>query len=813
MASLGYKIDKWFSKRVLKKQMELAQGTTKATGEKRLTEGMAELARQAAADGIVLLENNGVLPLRRGQKISVFGRCQKDAFYVGYGSGGDVKAPYKVSYLDALLEAEQAGEVCLNHELIDIYNVWATDPENEPMEGFWGHWPMSYLEMPVSFETAKKAAAFSDTAVVIIGRAAGEDRENKLKPGSFYLTKDEKTVLNSVTTAFSKVIVVLDCGNIVDLSWMDNYKNRISALLYAWQGGMETGHALADVLTGKVNPSAKLTDTISMTYEDQPSAKNFGGLKYNNYEEDIYVGYRYFETLAPQKVRYPFGYGLSYTNFNMETKEFSVGESVTIKVAVTNTGACAGREVVQLYVSAPQGRLGKAARSLVAFAKTKLLAPDETEELILTCKEYDFASYDDSGATGHKHAYVLEAGNYEFYVGNSVRDGFLIGSYAVPECKVIEQLQGICGVKDSFKRLHVTEKKGRLVKGTEDVPVCDYDLRQRILENLPEEFVTDKKNLRLEDVSNGTCSLEEFIATLSNEELEALSRGYGLMNAPQGKAGNAGAFGGILPELNEKGINAVITSDGPGGLRINAYTSLMPCGTALASTWDLELIEELYALLGTEMVYHGTHVLLGPGMNIHRNPLCGRNFEYFSEDPLLSGKMAAAFVRGIQKNPGKGACPKHFACNNQEVMRNRNDSRVSERALREIYLKGFEIVVKESNPMTLMTSYNKINGVWSHYNYDLVTTVLREEWGYQNVVLTDWWMQKSKSPEFPSLEDDAYRVRAQVDVLMPGNMKKMAKGYESNDTLLTTLGEEGGITKAELQRVAANVLRCVLSIK
>ena len=261
--------------------------------------------------------------------------------------------------------------------------------------------------------------------------------------------------------------------------------------------------------------------------------------------------------------------------------------------------------------------------------------------------------------------------------------------------------------------------------------------------------------------------------------------------------------------LEERGIPALTTSDGPAGVRINAYTSLLPCGTALASTWDLELVEQLYELLGKEMEYHNTHILLGPGMNIHRNPLFGRNFEYFSEDPLLSGKMATAFVRGIQKNPGRGACPKHFAGNNQEVCRCKNDSRISERALREIYLKGFEIMIKESNPKTIMTSYNKINGVWSHYNYDLATVVLRQEWGYENLVITDWWMQKSHSPEFPELEDDAYRVRAQVDVLMPGNQDKNAKGYISNGTLLPTLGKEEGITKAELQRTAKNVLKCV----
>ena len=810
MASISYKLDKWLCKRVLKKQMELAQGFTVALGEKHIMDGMSELLRETAADGIVLLENNGVLPFQRGQKISIFGRCQVDTFYVGYGSGGDVKPSYTISYLEALKEAEREGLLSLNHELIDVYEKWTKDPENEPIEGFWGHWPMSHPEMPISVEKAKRAAQFSDTAMVIIGRAAGEDRENRLKPGSYYLTREEKQLLKSVTKAFKNVVVIMDCGNVVDLSWMDDFKGKIAALAYAWQGGMETGHALVDVVTGKVNPSGKLTDTISMIYADQPSAFNFGDKKSNEYVEDIYVGYRFFETILPDRVRYPFGFGLSYTTFQIDTEAFSYEKEIKAVVTVTNTGTVPGREVVQLYSSAPQGKLGKAARSLVNFAKTKELLPGESQQLVLTCKTEDYASYDDSGVTGYKHAYVLEAGEYGFYVGNSVRNTALAGKYELEDTLVIQQLEGVCGVVNDIKRIHVTEKDGVFAYEYESVPKKDYDLRERILNNLPEELgSTVEKKIHFSEVVDGTYSLEEFVAQLSEEELEALSRGYGVMDAPQGTSGNAGTFGGIMPLLEERGVPVLTTTDGPAGIRINAYTSLLPCGTALASTWDLELVERLYELVGKEMAYHNTHILLGPGMNIHRNPLCGRNFEYFSEDPLLSGKMAAAFVRGIQNNHGKGACPKHFACNNQEACRSTNDSCVSERALREIYLKGFEIMIKESNPKTIMTSYNKINGVWSHYNYDLATVVLREEWGYENLVITDWWMQKSKSPEFPDMEDDAYRVRAQVDVLMPGNQRKDAKGYVSNGTLLTTLRQEEGITKAELQRTAKNVLKCV----
>ena len=306
---------------------------------------------------------------------------------------------------------------------------------------------------------------------------------------------------------------------------------------------------------------------------------------------------------------------------------------------------------------------------------------------------------------------------------------------------------------------------------------------------------------------SGERSMEDFVAQLTVEELEALTRGEGGMNSAWGVEGNAGIYGGVISSLREKGIPVVVTADGPAGLRIKRYTSLMPCGTALACTWNEALVEQLFKKIAAELERFDVNVILSPGLNIHRNPLCGRNFEYFSEDPYISGKMAAAAVRGIQAM-GRAACPKHFACNNQEVKRNQNDSIVSGRALREIYLRGFEICVKESKPENIMTSYNKINGVWSHYNYDLAMTVLRGEWEYDGVIITDWWMHKSASPEFPTLRDNAYRVRAGVDVLMPGSViGKKENEYVSDGTLLETLGEEDGITKAELQRTALKVLR------
>lgn len=282
------------------------------------------------------------------------------------------------------------------------------------------------------------------------------------------------------------------------------------------------------------------------------------------------------------------------------------------------------------------------------------------------------------------------------------------------------------------------------------------------------------------------------------------------MNSSLGAKGNAGAFGGVLKSLREKGIPPIITTDGPSGIRLLSACSLMPCGTAIACSWDESLTEKLFTEMGKEMIKKGSDVLLAPGMNIHRNVLCGRNFEYYSEDPYLTGKTAAATVRGIQKN-GVSACPKHFAGNNQEYNRNHTDDIVSERALREIYLKGFEICVKESSPHCIMTSYNKISGVWSHYNYELCTTVLRDEWHFGGMVMTDWWMRYAPSPEFPQLRDNAYRVRAQVDVLMPGFKTAVSKSGGNDGSLLETYGQKDGIALGELQRTANNVLRFILS--
>jgi beta-glucosidase len=393
-----------------------------------------------------------------------------------------------------------------------------------------------------------------------------------------------------------------------------------------------------------------------------------------------------------------------------------------------------------------------------------------------------------------------------------VRTAVKTGEVSIKELTVCAQHEEAAAPPGKFKRILAKQNEdGSFSEATEDVPTRTIPLKERILANLPKEIVpTSYSGFKLEDVNAGKITLEAFAAGLTIEELEALTRGDFIMNSPLGFAGNAGVFGGVTETLREKGVAPATTTDGPAGIRLKAYCALLPCGLALSSTWDTALINRLSLEHGEELTANSSHVLLSPGMNILRNPLCGRNFEYFSEDPVLSGKAASAMVKGLQTH-GKSACPKHFAANNQETYRHINDSRVSERALREIYLKGFEICIKEAKPRNIMTSYNKINGVWGHYHYDLCTTILRGEWGYEGTVLTDWWMQPANDPDFPDIYNDAYRVRAQVDVLMPGSTKNTETCGDGS--LLNSLGKENGITLAEIQRSAINTLRFVLKLQ
>ncbi len=794
-----------FAGKVYAKFGSVAQEKTeRAAAEKTYTPEMQKTLRRVAAEGAVLLENDGILPFAENTKISLFGRVQYNWFFTGYGSGGDVNRPYAINLIDGI---RNCPNLTLNEELASKYEKWCS--ENIINDSIWGMWPRFYPEMPLDDITVHSAKKNSDCAVVVIGRSSGEDRENVLEKGSYYITDEEKDILDKVTSVFDKVVVLLNIGSVIDMSWLKRYENKIGAVMIVWQGGMESGNAVADLLSGAVNPSGRLTSTVAESFSDYPSSKNFGGKDYNFYTEDIYVGYRYFETFAKSRVMYPFGYGLSYTTFDYEytgTENHEDGWLFGFKV--TNTGRTAGRAVCQVYLKKPVGKLGNPEKVLVEFGKTEVIQPGESAYYTATVYDHQLMSYDESGKTGFESSYVFEEGDYEFFVGENVRDCKKFYDFTQEQTICYRQMSECLAPEEPFGVMTAKVIGGQVKAVTQPCKGRKTDLKARILDNLPEAIpFTGDKGYKLSDVRDGKVTMDEFVAQLDKKELEALTRGDYTMGSPLGAPGNAAVFCGVLRSLRDKGIPAVTTSDGPSGIRLRASCSLIPIGTLLASTFDADAVKTVYSLVAEEMKEKGSDVLLAPGMNIMRSPLCGRNFEYYSEDPYLTGKIGAAAVRGIQ-SLGGSACPKHFACNNQEYKRTTNDSRVSERALREIYLKGFEICIKEARPHNIMTSYNKINGVWSYYNYDLCTSILREEWGYKGNVMTDWWTRKGTSPDFKDVRDQAYRVRAQVDVLMPGGGRSGKR--RPDGTLLHKL-DKGGITLGEIQRSAKNVLRFAMN--
>ncbi|MDK8804096.1 glycoside hydrolase family 3 C-terminal domain-containing protein [Dermabacter hominis] len=787
----------------------MSQHSTAAdgSGDRSLDPRLAAKARELAAQGTVLLRNDGVLPLAPESRVALFGRTAKDWLAVGYGSGGDVNPPYISNLTDALRES---AAVKVDEELAAAYDRFSEEQPADPGT-VWGKWPTHYPELELADEQISAAAGRNDVAIVVIGRAAGEDRDAELAPGSYFLTEQEESLLARVTKAFDRTVVVVDAGNVMDLSWAERYD--ISALLIAWAGGMESGNVLADVLTGVREPGGRLTASIARRYEDAPTAKNFGDPDVTTYVEDVFVGYRYYETFAPEAAQFHFGEGLGYTSFSFGFGEFSSDATrARIDVTAKNTGERDGDTVVQAYLETPDGKLSQPARRLAAFARTGTVAAGESATVGIDIDLRDFASYDDSGATGHRSAYVLEPGTYRLHVGQSVKDTEVAGEVEVGELIVVKQLEEASSIQKGcgFDRMILTRGDGgEAVVGYEPAPEEQRDLARRILDRLPKALPEPEAGSKpsFEEVRSGKVSLEEFVASVGTEDLIALAYGDTTMDSPLGVRGNAGALGGVTESLRERGVAPAITTDGPSGLRVSAFASLLPCGTALASTWNLEGVRELAELHAEEMLAKGSDILLSPGMNIQRDPLCGRNFEYFSEDPLLTGLMGAAVVSGVQSK-GIAACPKHYAANNQEHNRIYSDSRVSERALREIYLRGFQIMVEESKPRTIMTSYNKINGVWGHYSYDLVTTILRGEFGFDGLVMTDWWMRMVEDPNFPALRDSAYRVRGGIDVLMPGSKEH---GGDTCDTgVKDSLGSDGGLTLGELQLTALHVLRFIL---
>ena len=767
-------------------------------------------ARQAVAEGQVLLLNqNHVLPLPKGSHVAVFGRMQLHYYKSGTGSGGMVNVNKVTGILEALEESE---DVQVYESLVDVYREWEKDHPFDEGVG-WGNEPWSQEEMELNEALVEEAAEKNEYAIVILARTAGEDKDNKMLEGAYCLTSIEEDMLQKVRKSFAKMIVLLNTGNIMDMSFMDRY--RPDAVMYVWQGGMIGGLGTVDVLTGKVCPSGRLSDTIAAQMSDYPADPYFGGLEQNLYVEDIYVGYRYFESAAKSKVLYPFGFGLSYTTFSMEAGGFSYAENqVSFVMKVTNTGSVAGKEVVQVYAKAPLGKLGKPARVLIDFKKTKELMPGECETLTFAIPTSVFASYNEVSTAGMPVGWVLEAGEYTIYAGGNVRDAYAVGSFTLDELQIVEECRSALAPTTAFKRMKMTaanehaEAAGVYEVAMEEVPLRVVSPEEKRNAELPESCeITGDRGIKLADVKAGKATLDEFVAQLTEEELASIVRGEG-MGSPKVTAGTAAAFGGVTKSLLEKGIPCGCCDDGPSGMRLDSGMKAfsLPNGTLLACTFNTQLNEELYAFTAVEMIKNRVDILLGPGMNIHRHPLNGRNFEYFSEDPLLTGKMAAAQVRGL-KSAGVTGSLKHFCGNNQETRRHTSNSIISERALREIYLRGFEIAVKEAKADAVMTTYGPVNGIWTSSNYDLVTDILRKQWGFEGVVMTDWWAYVCREGDKPAKTDFATMVKAQNDLYMvcPDSEKN-----EHGDNTVESL-HDGSLTLGELQRCAKNICRFMMN--
>lgn len=791
------------------------------------------LARQAAAEGFVLLKNeNGALPLQN-QKIALYGMGARLTVKGGLGSGS-VEERYSVNIEDGLRNAgyEISSQDWLNDydaEYASTYQAYH-DMVEEKVKGLTN--PMQIIPLAHSFvyrypsgrlvtrEDVEKSG--TDAAIYVLMRQAGECNDHKLEKGDYYLTDIERENLKVLTESYSHTILVINVGGHIDMGFLDEIPGIDAVVLFV-QGGEEGGNALADVLSGKLNFSGKLADTIPMRYEDIPFGDEFsylnGDVRNEYYKEDIYVGYRYFDSFH-KAVRYPFGFGLSYTNFTIETKSVTLDKtSVTARVAVTNTGAVPGKEVVQLYVSVPGEK--KEYQRLVTFEKTGLLPPGASETLELTFNLTDCASYCES-----KAAWLLDGGAYMVRIGNSSRATSVAAVIDLPETVVTRQCRSCCTPVDELPEF---------VAETVSMDIPEGVLR---LTATPTDFVTevvDYTEPEIQETKQETAILDSL--TLQGQAW--FLQGGDLRNPPKGALEIHGAGGKTVTALLDKGIRNVIFSDGPAGVNIGNKVKALPMGgfapavvperyswgvmgaamkakldqipgqivyrfaTAwpvemlLAQTWNKELLHKMGQAVGEEMLQFGITIWLAPGMNIHRNPLGGRAFEYYSEDPVLTGEMAAALTKGVQSHKGLGDSVKHFCCNNSEDNRNGISANVSERALREIYLKGFEIAVRKSQPKTVMSSYNMVNQVYTANRHDLLTDILRCEWGFEGLVMTDWGSTNDHAGH-PELAAPAGN-----DLIMPGS------DYDRT-CILKAIGE-GALSHDTVRRSACRVLRMMLA--
>ena len=782
------------------------QATEEVTERERF--GRA-VARRAAAEGMVLLENNGVLPFAKGAKLALFGAGARHTIKGGTGSG-DVNSRSTVSVDEGL---RGAGFEIVNGDYLDAYDreyaraqeelrqaIYAAAEGKRDFQKFYNAHSVLKPRLPEDIPLPAEAIAEADAAVYVISRISGEGADRSDVEGDYYLSKTELAELRELKKRAKRLVILLNVGGIIDLGFVDELEP--DALLLMGQAGVEGGSALADILSGAVNPSGRLTDSWAFAYRDYPSSEHFshndGNLLEEYYTDGIYVGYRYFDSfgVAP---RYPFGYGLSYTSFVMEALSVSAeAEGLRVDLRVTNTGALPGKQVVQLYASCPAREQAKEFKRLVAFGKTGLLAPGAAETVTLRFPLDALASW-----RGGKAAYVLEQGDYILLLGVSAAEYYPAGKLRLSETVTLEQLSNVCEQLEGLKEIApewnlLAAQYALLEELAMDIPSLSIDGLAAAAAAKRAEKPAKKADAIMERA-------REIAAGMSEKEKVWL-----VVGAPSAMSGEViGSAANTLPGAagetvgyEQYGIRNMILADGPAGIRVQLryeidpdsgevykldrfatlenrffgtleehpgalsrwqFATAIPVGTLLAQSFDLNLVEEVGKMEAGELAFFGVTAWLGPGMNIHRNPLCGRNFEYFSEDPLLSGMMAAAMTRGVQSLPGVGTTIKHYACNNQEDNRWHISAVVSERALREIYLKGFEIAIKSSQPLSIMTSYNRVNGVHAANSRDLCTTLAREEWGFEGFIMTDWTTTNAGHGA-----SAAKCIRAGNDLVMPG---------------------------------------------
>ncbi len=742
-------------------------------------------------EGTVLLENDGTLPLAKTDKVALFGRAQHEYVKSGSGSGGRVNCPHVWQFAEEL-----KARVQTDIEVEEFYRKWIEENPWDENDG-WNYFA-SQKQPFLSEEFVAKIAARNDKAIFVTSRSAGESCDCKIEKGNWYLSEEEEQTIAVLRKYFKRFAVVLNAGNIIDMSWVKTYS--VGSVVYAWQGGQEGARGTVNALMGDVSPSGKLPDTIAKI-EDYPAFDCFGDEVKNVHKEDIFVGYRYFETFAKDKVIYPFGYGLSYTEFQTET--LSVKEKngiISVCVRVTNIGKAKGKEVVQVYYSAPQGTLGRAAKELAAYKKTKELLMGESEELQLSFPIEQMAAYDESGKSGFSSAWVLEKGEYGVFVGVDVRSARKEFSFHLDETRIVRQCVQALAPVEKFQKMATKDGKTLI---WEDVVLQGVPAEKRMKDNMPKAIgYKGDRGYTLYDVAENKVGMDEFIAQFDDTALCEIVRGEGMSSMKAPIVGTASCFAGVTSVWRKAGVPVVTTCDGPGGLRMEVPVpcTAIPVGTLLAATWAEELTEKLFYEFAEEMKYYKIDVILGPGINIHRHPLCGRNFEYYSEDPYLAGRFAATISGYFEKN-GVHATLKHFACNSQEFKRGVENEVLSERALREIYLKPFEMAVRSGNVQSIMTSYNRVNGVSACANYDLTTEILRDDWGYTGFVMTDWW-SKADEPRTGTHEKTnlTAMIKAQNDSFM------VCPDATKNDDDLESSLKENYLTRGELERSAKNIL-------